>query len=120
MGRQLFRQIALSVVMFAAIEAHAQGAPQATSDGSAPGGAATSSSPSLEMTDGEVRKVDRDTGRITIRHGEIKHLEMPPMTMVFRVKDTSLLDKAKEGEKVRFVAERINGAMTVTSLERAN
>lgn len=63
------------------------------------------------------RAPERDAGRITIRHGEIKNPEMPPMTMVFRVKDASLLQTLKEGEKVRFVAERLNGAITITSCE---
>ena len=71
----------------------------------------------LDMTEGEVRKVDMSAQKITIRHGEIKNLDMPGMTMVFQVKDPALLDKAKAGDKVRFKAEKTNGALMVTDIE---
>lgn len=79
--------------------------------------AATASSPAPETSEAEVRKVDASAGNITLKHGEIKNLEMPPMSMVFRVKDPALLGQAKAAAKVRFTAERINGIYTVTSLE---
>jgi len=69
------------------------------------------------MADGEIRKVDRDAAKLTIRHGEIKNLEMPPMTMVFRVKDAAMLDQVKAGDKVKFSAEKIGGQYTVTGIE---
>ena len=72
---------------------------------------------SASMTDGEVRKVDKDAKKITLKHGEIKNLGMPGMTMVFQVKDLAMLDKVKAGDKVQFVADQINGALTVTSIE---
>ena len=73
-----------------------------------------------EMTDGEVRKVSKDTGKITLKHGEIKNLDMPPMTMVFQVKDTGLLDKVKAGDKVRFAAEKgPDGTIVVTDIQGA-
>lgn len=72
-----------------------------------------------EMTDGEVRKVSKDTNKITIKHGEIKNLDMPPMTMVFQVKDPALLEKVKVGDKVQFTVENANGAMTVLTIEPA-
>ena len=71
------------------------------------------------LSDGEVRKVDRDLGKVTLRHGPITPLEMPAMTMVFRVADKKLLDGIKEGDKVKFTAERINGAITLTAIEAA-
>jgi Cu(I)/Ag(I) efflux system protein CusF len=73
------------------------------------------------MTEGEVRKIDTAQNKITIKHGEIKHLDMPPMGsgMVFRVKDPALLGKVKEGDKVRFMAEKIGSAYTVTAIEVA-
>ena len=71
------------------------------------------------MTDGEVRKIDRDAGKITLKHGEIKHMDMPPMTMVFAVKDKALLDKVSVGAKVRFMATHENGQMTVTDIQPA-
>ncbi|NDP38639.1 MAG: copper-binding protein [Rhodoferax sp.] len=69
------------------------------------------------LTDGEVRKIDKEAGKLTIRHGEIKHLEMPPMTMVFVAKDKSMLDKIKAGDKVRFMVIHENGQMIVTDLQ---
>ncbi len=71
------------------------------------------------MADGEVRKVDKDAGKITLKHGPIKSLDMPPMTMVFQVKDRALLDKVKAGDKVRFTAEQNAGAYVVTGIEPA-
>ncbi|WP_294770534.1 copper-binding protein [uncultured Rhodoferax sp.] len=72
-----------------------------------------------ELSSGEVRKVDKTANKITLKHGEIKNLEMPPMTMVFQVRDPALLDKAKVGDKVRFAAEQKEGALVVTALEAA-
>ena len=71
------------------------------------------------MTDGEVRKIDRDAGKITIKHGEIKHMDMPPMTMVFVVKGTALLDKTSVGAKIQFMATNEKGQMTVTDSQPA-
>ena len=62
------------------------------------------------MTDAEVRKVDKDAAKITLKHGELKNLEMPAMTMVFQVKDKSMLDQVKAGDKVRFAADKVGGA----------
>lgn len=70
-----------------------------------------------EMADGEIKKVSKDTGKITIRHGELKNLGMPAMTMVFRAGQPAMLDQVKAGDKVRFVAEKVDGAMTVVKLE---
>ena len=69
------------------------------------------------MTDGEIRKVDKDTKKITIKHGEIKNLDMPGMTMLFQVKDPALLDKVKAGDKVKFTAEKAGGAIVVTEIQ---
>lgn len=71
------------------------------------------------MTVGEVKKVDKETGKITIKHGPITNLGMPGMTMIFHVKDSAMLDQVKEGEKIKFTAERANGALTVTKIEAA-
>lgn len=71
------------------------------------------------MTEGEVRKIDKDARKITLKHGDIKNLEMPGMTMVFQVKDAALLDKVKAGDKVMFAAERADGAIVVTAIEAA-
>lgn len=69
-------------------------------------------------TDGEVRKVDKAAGKITMKHGEIKNLDMPPMTMVFEVQDKALLDKVKAGDKVQFTAiDKGAGELVLTSIE---
>jgi len=69
-----------------------------------------------EMSSGEIRKIDKDTKKITIKHGEIKNLDMPGMTMVFQIKDPAMLDKVKPGDKVKFTAERNGGAIVVTEI----
>jgi Cu/Ag efflux protein CusF len=77
------------------------------------------SSAATAMTEGEVRKIDKDAGKITLKHGPIKNLDMPPMTMVFQVKDRAFLDKVKTGDKVRFAVEEKSGAYVVTAIEAA-
>lgn len=73
----------------------------------------------MPMVDGEVRKVDMGSKKITLKHGEIKNLDMPPMTMVFQVKDPAMLEKVKAGDKVQFTVDNLNGAMTVLTIELA-
>lgn len=72
-----------------------------------------------ELADGEVKKIDKEAGKITLRHGELKNLNMSAMTMVFRVKDPAMLDQVKAGDKVKFAAERVNGAVTIVQLQAA-
>ena len=69
------------------------------------------------MADAEVRKIDVPTGKITLKHGEIKSLDMPPMTMVFLARDKRLLDGLKVGDKVRFKTVREDGQFIVTAIE---
>lgn len=71
-------------------------------------------------TRGEVKKIDKEAGKITLKHGPITNLEMPGMTMVFRAKNPASLDKVKVGDNVLFKAERIDGALTVTELRKAS
>ena len=80
---------------------------------------ATSHEPTDKLAEGEVRKVDKDAKKITIRHGPIQSLDMPAMTMVFQVSEAALLDQVKAGDKVRFAAEKSGGAYTVTRIEPA-
>ncbi len=75
---------------------------------------------STEMAQAEVRKVDLDAKKITLKHGPIKNLDMPPMTMVFQVRNTALLDKLKAGDQVRFSAEQQQGAYVVTAVEKVD
>ena len=83
----------------------------------APAPATTPAAKASEMTDGEIRKVDTENKKITIKHGEIKNLDMPGMTMVFQVKDPAMLDKVKAGDKVKFRADKIGGAIVVTDIQ---
>jgi Cu(I)/Ag(I) efflux system periplasmic protein CusF len=71
----------------------------------------------VDLTEGEIRQVDKDAKKLTIKHGEIKNLDMPPMTMVFQVQDSALLEGIKAGDKVRFKAQKVGGAYTVTAIE---
>jgi Cu(I)/Ag(I) efflux system protein CusF len=100
--------------------AHAQ-TPESLSapaETAAPAGAAQAQpASSAEMTEGEVRKVDKDNKKITIKHAPLKSLDMPGMTMAFGVKDDTVLDKVQPGEKVQFQAEKIDGKFVVTAIE---
>ncbi|MGE4049754.1 MAG: copper-binding protein [Piscinibacter sp.] len=80
---------------------------------------ATAAANSTDMADGEVRKVDKEAGKLTLKHGEIKNLDMPGMTMVFQVKEPALLDKVKVGDKVKFRAEKAGSGYVVTLIEAA-
>ena len=71
----------------------------------------------LPLVDGEVRKVDLAQQKITLRHAEIPNIEMSPMTMVFRVKEPALLAQVQAGDKVRFTADKVDGALTVITIE---
>ena len=88
---------------------HGHGAPQSVQ--AAPASAA--------MSDGEIKKVDKSAGKLTIKHGPLANLEMPPMTMVFRAGDPKMLEQVKAGDKVKFEAEKVKGALTVTRIEAA-
>ncbi|MBS77578.1 MAG: hypothetical protein CMO32_17855 [Variovorax sp.] len=85
----------------------------------APAAGAADSAAASELTEGEVRKVDKDNKKLTIKHGPLKNLDMPGMTMVFGVKDDAMLDKVETGAKVRFQAEKIDGKIVVTKIEAA-
>jgi len=71
------------------------------------------------MSEGVVRKIDTANARITLRHGPLANLDMPPMTMVFRVQPPELLNAVKVGDTVKFHADKINGAYTVTAIQPA-
>lgn len=99
----------------AAFAVHAQAAPASAADHAAhhPSNAAAPAS------EGEVRKIDKAQGKLTLRHGPLANLDMPAMTMVFRAADPKLLDGIQEGDKVKFTAEKVNGAYTVTAIQVA-
>ena len=78
-----------------------------------------SSSLAADAVDGEVKKIDESAGKITIKHGPIENLDMDSMTMVFRVKEPDMLKKVQAGDQIKFEADRVNGALTVTEIETA-
>ena len=97
----------IAVSFFAALPASIAFAQQPTAPAAA----------SVDMTDGEIRKVDKDSKKITIKHGEIKNLDMPPMTMVFQVKEAAMLDSIQAGDKVKFKVEKQSSGFVVTELK---
>jgi Cu/Ag efflux protein CusF len=107
------KRLALSILLasFAAVAAaqHTQHAPAA---------AQAAQAQAKNPSDGEVRKVDKAAGKITIRHGEIPNINMGPMTMVFSVKSPELLDKVAAGDTVKFRVEEVKGDYVVTTIEK--
>ena len=73
-----------------------------------------------DMADGEVRKIDKEQKTITLKHGEIKSIDMPGMTMVFKLKDPTMADTLKPGDKVKFAVEKVGSALVVTEISVAN
>ena len=71
------------------------------------------------LTAGLVKKIDKDAGKISIAHEPIENLGMPKMTMVFRVTEPAMLERVKEGDKIKFAADKIRGTYTVTRIEAA-
>lgn len=104
---------ALSLPLAFSVPAVAQ---TVASTAAAPAGGMT---PSADMAEGEIRKVSKDTGKLTIKHGPIKSMDMPPMTMVFTAKDPAMLDKLAVGDKVRFAVVDEGGKMLVTDIQPA-
>ena len=105
---------AAALAVIAPVAANAQTAPASVADH-----AAHHPATGAPTTDGEVRKVDKEQGKVTLKHGPIANLGMPGMTMVFKVADPKMLDAIKEGDKVKFAADKVNGAFTVTAIEAA-
>ncbi|MDB5764279.1 MAG: copper-binding protein [Herminiimonas sp.] len=83
-------------------------------------GSDQTSGSTTSMSEGEIKKVDKEAGKVTIKHGPLTNLDMPAMTMNFKVKDATMLDQVKPGDKVRFVADKVAGAFTVIQLENVN
>jgi Cu(I)/Ag(I) efflux system periplasmic protein CusF len=81
--------------------------------------ASTAALAAAELSEAEVRKVDLEAGKITLKHGEIRNLDMGPMTMAFQVKEPEMARRVKVGDKVRFSAEKIGGKLTITHIEPA-
>ena len=82
-------------------------------------GVAAHADAELVMAEGVVRKLDVDNRKITIKHGEIKNLDMPGMTMVFRLQEKINIESLKSGDKVLFHVEKLDGGYTITELQLA-
>ena len=115
-GLALVLSMAAAVPAWAASHAGGHGAHGDHGKPTAPTGTMAATG---DMTDGEVRKVDMAQGKVTLKHGEIKNLDMPPMTMVFAVKDKAMLDKLKAGDKIKFKVVNDAGKFTVTEMQMA-
>ena len=74
---------------------------------------------SAKLTSGEVRKVDTEQDKLTIKHEAIENLQMPGMTMVFKATDPAMLEKLQVGDKIKFAAEKANGALVITTIQAA-
>lgn len=110
-----FQHILAAAALLAALGAQAQSKPASGAE-HAPAEASTNAA---AQSDGEVRRIDRQQGKLTLRHGPLKNFDMPAMTMVFKVADPKMLDGLKEGDKLRFNAEKVNGSYTVTAIQLA-
>jgi Cu(I)/Ag(I) efflux system periplasmic protein CusF len=88
----------------------------AASHAAAPAATTAAAANTLPMAEAEIRKIDLENKKVTLKHGEIKNLDMPGMTMVFQVKDGVMLDNIKAGDRVKFTADKVNGAFTVLSI----
>ena len=110
------RRVLFVLVFFLALTGQAGFGFSQVAAGSAPAATAAADD---GYADGEIRRIDRENLKITIRHGELRHLNMPPMTMVFRVQPPELLGGIKVGDKVKFNVEDINGSFTVTAIQAA-
>lgn len=105
------------LISAAALCAGAATASAQAQDHSQHAGAATHTEAAARMSSGQIVKVDKESAKLTIKHGELANLKMPGMTMAFRVNNPKMLDQVAVGDKVRFVAENVQGALTVTTLE---
>lgn len=109
--------LTVTAMQGATVSAAATTAAQATAVATIP--TADAKAPAQPQSEGEVKKVDKDAGKITVKHGPLINLDMPPMTMVFKVKDPAMLEQVKAGDKVKFTVEKINGAFTIIALQAA-
>lgn len=107
-----FTQLLVLTASLASGFAHAQ-----MSGMNMPASPTASAAIASKMTDGEAIKVDAKSGQVTLRHGPIENLSMPGMTMMFPVSDRKMLASIKDGDKVQFRAERMNGTIVVTKIE---
>jgi len=111
--KTLFTASLIAFAPLAAVSAQAAGDHAGRDAMAAPAKA----SAAMQMVDGQIKKVDKAAGKLTLSHGPLHNLNMPAMTMVFKVFDAAWLDQMKAGDKIRFMADNVNGAITVVHLE---
>ena len=105
---------------FVVVLASAVAAPAfAGSDHAQHGASSAEASAPMEMVSGQVKKVDTARGRVTLAHGPLSNLGMPAMTMSFKVANASWIKQMKVGDKVRFMADRVDGVFTIVHFEPA-
>lgn len=114
-GSNLFSAATLAMCAIAALPAASAMAQDHPPQAAAP----TALENDVQMSSGEIVRVDKDAAKLTIKHGPLRELKMPAMTMAFKVKNPVMLDQVKAGDKVSFIAEKVQGALTVTTLEAA-
>jgi Cu/Ag efflux protein CusF len=108
-----------AIVIGAALLALTLAGTAIAADQAATGTTKAAAATAAALSTGEVKHIVKGAGKITLKHGPLANLDMPAMTMVFRVRNPALLEQVKHGDKVAFVAENVNGALTVTRLEAA-
>ena len=113
--KTMLTAIAAATIALAGAPAHAQGASGHAAHAPVP----SAKSAPAAMSEGEVRKVDKAAGKITLKHGRVPSIDMPPMTMVFVSADPAMLDRVKAGDKVRFTADKVGDVYRVTRIEPA-
>lgn len=113
-------KIMLGLIVAAGIPAVATAAGHVHASPTAEAKTSESQVPAEPQSDGEIKKIDAAAGKITVKHGRLANLDMAPMTMVFKVKDRAMLAQVKAGDKVKFTAEKMSGALTITALRRAD
>lgn len=105
--------LSIAIGLSYALPAHAQ----QNDHNSHHGGAAATKEVAAPLSEGIVRKVDKDAKKLTIKHGDLRNLGMGPMTMGFHVSDQAVFDKVKVGDKVTFVAEMVSGKLNATKVD---
>ena len=114
-----FNALLVAATLLAGSSGLAMAASDAPAAPTAPVSATAAPSVSAKLTLGEVRKIDTEQGKLTIKHEAIENLQMPGMTMVFKAADPAMLQKLQVGDKIEFAAEKANGAIVVTTVQVA-
>lgn len=102
----------ITISIFGAVSVHAAG-----QDAGHAMAASSGSSGEIQMISGEIKKVDKASGKVTVSHGPLTNLNMPAMTMVFKVANAAWVEQMKAGDRIRFIADDVNGVLTLVRFE---